>query len=53
MFRNEFDRGVEVVHEIPHGQELFGGAYEDQEDVIYESLPERDCPEKGFPMVSS
>ena len=28
---------------------LFGAAYEDQEDIIYESLPERDCPEKGFP----
>ena len=45
MFNCEFDRGVEVVHEILHGQEMFGGAWEDQVDVIYESLPERDCPD--------
>ena len=48
MFKNEFDLEVEVIHEILHGLELFGGAYEDQEDVIYESLPERDCPDEGF-----
>ena len=40
---------MEVIHEILHGLELFGGAYEDQEDVIYESLPKRDCPDEGFP----
>ena len=39
---------MEVIHEILHGLELFGGAYEDQEDVIYESLPKRDCPDEGF-----
>ena len=48
MFKSEFDRGVEVVHEILHGLELFGGTSEDQENVIYESLPERDCPDKSF-----
>ena len=48
MFKSEFDRGVEVIHEILHELELFGGAYEDQEDVIYESLPERDCPDEGI-----
>ena len=48
MFRSEFDREVELVHEVLHGLELFGGAKEDQEDVIYESLPERDCPDEGF-----
>ena len=47
VFKSEFDHGVEVIHEILHGLELFGGAYEDQEDVIYESLPERDCPDEG------
>ena len=49
MFKSEFDRGVEAIHEILHGLELFGGAYEDQEVVIYDSLPERDCPDEGFP----
>ena len=42
MFKSELDRGVEVIHEILHGLELFGGAYEHQEYVIHESLPERD-----------
>ena len=51
MFKSEFDRGLEVIHEILHGMELFGGAYEDQEDVIYESLPERHCPNEGFPNI--
>ena len=45
MFKSELDRGVEVAHEILHGLELFGGLKEDQEDVIYESLPEGDCPD--------
>ena len=49
VFKSEFDRGVEIIHEVLHGLELFGCAYEDQEDVIYESLPERDCPDEGFP----
>ena len=49
VFKSEFDRGVEAIHEILHGLELFGGAYVDQEYVIYESLPERDYPDKGFP----
>ena len=49
MFKSEFDCGVEVIHEILHGLELFGGAYEDRGDVTYESLPERDCPDEGFP----
>ena len=49
MFRSEFDRGVEVVHKIFHGLDLFGGAYKDQEDVIYESLPEGDLTDKSFP----
>ena len=29
--------------------ELVGSALEDQEDVAYESLPEEDCADKGFP----
>ena len=49
MFKSEFDRGVEAIHEIIHGLELFCGAYVDQEYVIYEPLPERDCPDEGFP----
>ena len=49
MFKSEFDRGLEAGHEILHGMELFGSAWEDQEDVISESLPESDCPDKGFP----
>ena len=49
MLKSEFDCGVEVIHEILHGLELFGGAYEDQEDIIYESLPESDSPGEGFP----
>ena len=49
MFKSEFDRGLEFIQEILQGLELFGCAYEDQEDVIYESLPERDCPDEGFP----
>ena len=49
MFKSDFDCGVEVIHEIVYGLELFGGAYEDQEDVIYRSFPERDCPDEGFP----
>ena len=48
MFKSEFDCGMEVVNELLHVLELFGGAWEDQEDVIYESLPERDCPDEGF-----
>ena len=42
MFESGFDRGVEVVHEVLHVLELFRGAKEDQEDIIYESLLERD-----------
>ena len=49
MFKSEFDRGVEVIHEIFDGLELFRCASEDHEDVIYESLPEKDCPDEGFP----
>ena len=49
VFKSKFDRGTEVIHEIFHGLEQFGGAYEDQEDVIYESLPESDCPDEDFP----
>ena len=49
VFKSEFDRGLEFIQEILQGLELFGCAYEDQEDVIYESLPERDCPDEGFP----
>ena len=49
VFKSEFDRGVEVIYEILHGLELFRGTYEDQEDVIYQSLPERDCSDEGFP----
>ena len=49
MFKSEFDRGVEAIYEILHGLELFGGAYEDQEVVIYDCLPERHCPDEGFP----
>ena len=48
VFKNEFDCGMEVVNELFHVLELFGGAWEDQEDVIYESLPKRDCPDEGF-----
>ena len=51
VFKSEFDRGVEVIHEIIHGLELLGGAEEYQEHVIYESLPENDCPDKDFRMV--
>ena len=49
MFKSEFDGRVEVVHEILHGLELFGDALEDQEDVVYESLLGKDCPDKGLP----
>ena len=49
MFKSESDCGVEILHEMLHGLELFDDAYEDHEDVIYESLPERDCPDEGFP----
>ena len=49
VFKSEFDRGLEVIHKILHRLELFGGADEDQEDVINESLPKRDCPDEGFP----
>ena len=49
MFKSELDRRLEVVHEILHGLELLGGASEDHEDFIYEYLPERDCPDEGFP----
>ena len=49
MFKSEFDCGMEVIHDILHGLELFGCACEDHEDIIYESLPERDCPDEGFP----
>ena len=48
VFKSKFDRWVEVFHEVLHGLELFGGAKEDQEDVIYESLPERDCLDEGY-----
>ena len=47
--KSEFDHRVEVVHEILHGLQLYGGAQEDQEDAIYESLPERNCPDEAFP----
>lgn len=40
VFKGEFNCWVEVVHEILDGLELFGSAQEDQEDVVYESLPE-------------
>ena len=53
MFKSEFDRGAEVIHVVLHGLELFGCAYEDQEDVIYESLPERISQMKASRMVSS
>ena len=49
MFKSEFDCGVEILHKMLHGLELFDDPYEDHEDVIYESLPERDCPDEGFP----
>ena len=49
MFKSEFDCGVEILHKMLHGLELFDDAYEDHEYVIYESLPERDCPDEGFP----
>ena len=48
VFKDEFDCGEEVVHEILHGLELFNSAQEDQGDVVYESLPEEDCPDKGI-----
>ena len=49
MFKSESDREVDVGHETLHGLELLGGALEDHEDVIYKSLPEGNCPDKGFP----
>ena len=52
MIKSEFDRGVEIIHEVLHGLELFGCAYEDQEDVIYESLPEKDCPDERYKNLS-
>ena len=48
VFKSEFECGVEIIHEMLHGLELFGGASEDHEDVIYEPLPERECPDEGF-----
>ena len=45
VFKSEFDCRVEGIHDILHGLELFVCAYEDHEDVIYESLPESE----GFP----
>ena len=36
------------VNLILHGLELLGGAKEDQEDVVCESLPEKVSPEKDF-----
>ena len=42
---------MEVVAKVLLLQELelVGSALEDQEDVAYESLPEEDCADKGFP----
>ena len=34
MFKSGFDHGVEVVHEIFHELDLFGGSKEDHGDVI-------------------
>ena len=49
MFKSEFDRLAEVIHKILNGLQLFEGAYEDQKNVIYESLSERGYPDEGFP----
>ena len=46
--KSKFDCGMEVIHEVFHGLGLFGGAQIDQEDIIYESLPEGDGPDEGF-----
>ena len=43
VLKGELHGGVEVVH-----GELVDSAEEDQEGVVYESLPEDDCPDKGF-----
>ena len=48
-FKSEFDHVVEVIRKILNGMELLEGAYGDQKDVIYESLPERGCSDEGFP----
>ena len=49
VFKSGFDHGVEVVHEIFHELDLFGGFKEDHGDVIMNLFPERDCPDEGFP----
>ena len=41
VFKSEFYRRVEVVNGILHRLELLDG-------IIYESLPERNFPDKGF-----
>ena len=48
VFKSKFDCGMEVIHEVFHGLGLFGGAQIDQEDIVYEFLPEGDGPDKGF-----
>ena len=53
MLKSGLDCGVEVIHKTLHGLELFGCAYEDQKDVICESLPEKNCLDQASRMVSS
>ena len=48
MFKSEFDCEMEVINEVFHGLEMFGGAQKDQEGMVYESLPEGDGPDEGF-----
>ena len=49
LFKSESNCRVEIIHELLNGLDLLGGTYEDQDDVIYECVPERDSPDVGFP----
>ena len=48
MFKGEFNYNADVVPKVLLGLNLVGRAYKDQEDVVYESFPEKNWPDKGF-----
>ena len=48
VFKSKFDCGMEVVHEVFHGLELFGSAQNNQGEIAYESVPEGDGPDEDF-----
>ena len=41
MFKGEFNYNADVVPKVLLGLNLVGRAYKDQEDVVYESFPEK------------